>query len=233
MDWIHCNKCLKQLDSGIILHLTSCGHMFCNSCLENGSKDNTCVLCCAPCSVIKLAPDMKQEVQDYFTDPEEIMTKACEVLRFQKQHRRRLVSYVMQSAKKFYAARSEVKRMSELCQKQHSQIKEYRATIKELKSQLVNQSKQASPFMIPTSPGNNLSPSFIQCTPACKRPAKSTPYAQPYQSTLVTPNRISKQRGTSSSAQSQRSNTSNKISSTVFTPPTPESVGYKHFLKNL
>ncbi|CAH2240083.1 jg6337 [Pararge aegeria aegeria] len=31
----------------------------------------------------------------------------------------------------------------------------------------------------------------------------------------------------------RKSNNSNKISSTVFTPPTPESAGYGHFLKNL
>ncbi|CAG4929221.1 unnamed protein product [Colias eurytheme] len=112
-------------------------------------------------------------------------------------------------------------------------MKEYQRIIKKLQSQLESQSKQTSPFSVPISPGNNISPGFIQATPTYKRPAKSTPYSQPYQSNLVTPTRISKQRSSNFSSQSQRSNTSNKISSTVFTPPTPESVGYSHFLKNL
>lgn len=34
-----------------------------------------------------------------------------------------------------------------------------------------------SPFNIPISPGANLSPAFVQTTPAYKRTAKSTPYS--------------------------------------------------------
>ncbi|KAI8421517.1 hypothetical protein MSG28_009560 [Choristoneura fumiferana] len=173
---------------------------------------------------------MKPEVQDYFTEPEEIVKKCSEVLQFQRQHRRRLLSYLLQSTKKFYLARTELKRMTEICQKQHKQLKECQKTINHLESQLANKSK--SPFSIPISPGANLSPAFVQTTPAYKRTAKSTPYSA-YQSNLVTPSRISKQRSSNYSAQSQRSNTSNKISSTVFTPPTPESAGYSKFLKNL
>ncbi|XP_072932533.1 E3 ubiquitin-protein ligase RNF212B-like [Epargyreus clarus] len=232
MDWIHCNNCFIQLEPGITLHLTSCGHMFCNNCLNNEGKESTCLVCRAPCSVMKLVPDMNPEIQDYFTDPEELIKKSCEVIQFQRQHRRRLLSYLLQSTKKFYTARTELKRMTELCQKQHIQLKEYHKIIKKLEAQL-NQPKQASPFSVPISPGSHLSPSFVQTTPTYKRPAKSTPYNQPYQSSLVTPSRISKQRSANTSCLSQKSNTSNKISSTVATPPTPESAGYTYFLKNL
>lgn len=40
---------------------------------------------------------MKTEIQDYFTEPEEMLKKTCEVLQFQKQHRRRLISYLIQT----------------------------------------------------------------------------------------------------------------------------------------
>ncbi|XP_014358544.1 probable E3 SUMO-protein ligase RNF212 [Papilio machaon] len=233
MDWIHCNKCFVQLEQGIILHLTSCGHMFCNKCLENGITQNSCFVCRVPCTTMKLVPDMNSDVQDYFTDPEEIIKKSWEVLRFQKQHRRRLLSYLLQSTKKFYTARTELKRMQELCQKQHRQMKEYQKVIKHLESKLANQTKQLSPFNVPISPSNNLSPGFLQSTPTYKRTAKSTPYSQTYQSNLVTPARISRNRSISSGAHSQRSSTSNRISSTVFTPPTQESAGYINFLKHL
>ncbi|XP_061714043.1 probable E3 SUMO-protein ligase RNF212 [Cydia pomonella] len=234
MDWIHCNKCFSQLEPGISLHLTSCGHMFCNKCLDNvtkGKENATCLVCRLPCSIMKLVPDMKPEVQDYFTEPEEFIKKCSEVLQFQRQHRRRLLSYLLQSTKKFYLARTELKRMTEICQKQHQQLKECQKTIKNLETQLASANKKQSPFSIPISPGTNLSPAFIQAPP-CKRPAKSTPYSA-YQSNLVTPSRISKQRSSCYSATSQRSNTSNKITSTVYTPPTPESAGYSEFLKNL
>ncbi|XP_047509261.1 probable E3 SUMO-protein ligase RNF212 isoform X2 [Pieris napi] len=198
MDWIHCNNCFTQLEPGVTLHLTSCGHMFCNNCLNNGVKESTCLVCKAPCSIMKLVPDMNPDIQDYFTDPEEIIKKCCDVLQFQRQHRRRLLSYLFQSTKKFRAARAELRRMTEVCQTQHKQLREYQRIIKNLQSQLDGQSKQTPPFNVPISP-SNLSPGFIQTPPTYKRPAKSTPYS-------------------SSSA-------SNKISTTVFTPPTPESVG--------
>ncbi|XP_041980281.1 probable E3 SUMO-protein ligase RNF212 [Aricia agestis] len=196
--------------------------MFCNTCLNNGSKENTCLVCRAPCSMMKLVPDMNQEIQDYFTEPEELIKKCCEVFHFQRQHRRRLLSYLLQSTKKFYRARSELQRMTEVCQQQHKQLKEYQKIIKVMESQLASGGqKPSSPFNIPISPNANLSPGFIQTTPTFKRTAKSTPYNQPYHSSLVTPARISKQRSACYSGQSQRSNTSNKISSTVLTPPTP------------
>ncbi|XP_047509260.1 zip homologous protein 2 isoform X1 [Pieris napi] len=224
MDWIHCNNCFTQLEPGVTLHLTSCGHMFCNNCLNNGVKESTCLVCKAPCSIMKLVPDMNPDIQDYFTDPEEIIKKCCDVLQFQRQHRRRLLSYLFQSTKKFRAARAELRRMTEVCQTQHKQLREYQRIIKNLQSQLDGQSKQTPPFNVPISP-SNLSPGFIQTPPTYKRPAKSTPYSQPYQSNLVTPTRISKQRSSNFSVNSQSSSASNKISTTVFTPPTPESVG--------
>ncbi|XP_045769503.1 probable E3 SUMO-protein ligase RNF212 isoform X2 [Maniola jurtina] len=199
MDWIHCNNCITQLEPGITLHLTSCGHMFCNNCLNNGLKEGICLVCKVPCSIMKLAPDMNQEIQDYFTDPDDLLKKCCEVLEFQRRHRRRLLSYLLQSTKKFYAARTELKRMTELCQKQHKQIKEYQKMFKRMETQNSTLPRQTSPFNVPISPGNNISPGYIQSTPTYKRPAKSTPYS--------------------------KSNNSNKISSTVFTPPAPESAG--------
>ncbi|KOB68214.1 RING finger protein, partial [Operophtera brumata] len=92
MDWIHCNKCFVQLEPGVTLHLSSCGLMFCSKCLDNGTKQNTCLVCPVPCSVMKLVPDMDQEIQDYFTEPEEIIKKCCDVLQFQKKHRRQQTS---------------------------------------------------------------------------------------------------------------------------------------------
>ncbi|XP_039754680.1 probable E3 SUMO-protein ligase RNF212 isoform X4 [Pararge aegeria] len=178
MDWIHCNNCYTQLEPGITLYLTSCGHMFCNNCLDNGVQEGTCLVCKVPCSVMKLAPDMNHEIQDYFTDPDDILQKCCEVLQFQRRHRRRLLSYLVQSTKKFYGARTELKRMTELCQKQHKQLREYQKIIKSLESQLSAQPRQTSPFNVPISPGNNVSPNFLQTTPNYKR-ARTTVSVEP------------------------------------------------------
>ncbi|XP_069358051.1 uncharacterized protein [Maniola hyperantus] len=174
---------------------------------------------------MKMVPDMKQEIQHYFTDPDDLLKKCCEAFEFQRRHRGRLLSYLLRSTKKFYAAREELKRMTELCQKQHIQIREYQKTIKRMEGQNSTMPRHTSPFNVQISPGNNFSPGYIQSTPTYKRPAKSTPYSQPYQTNLMTPTRLIKPRFGNTSAHSQKSNNSNKISSTVFTPPTPESRG--------
>ncbi|XP_069358052.1 probable E3 SUMO-protein ligase RNF212 isoform X4 [Maniola hyperantus] len=185
MDWIHCNNCMTQLEPGISLHVTSCGHMFCNNCLKNGSKENICFVCKVPCSIMKMVPDMKQEIQHYFTDPDDLLKKCCEAFEFQRRHRGRLLSYLLRSTKKFYAAREELKRMTELCQKQHIQIREYQKTIKRMEGQNSTMPRHTSPFNVQISPGNNFSPGYIQSTPTYKRPAKSTPYSVIPKSALV------------------------------------------------
>lgn len=48
----------------------------------------------------------------------------------------------MWQTKKFYAARTELKRVTELCQKQHYQLKEQQNNIKTLQAQLANQSSE-------------------------------------------------------------------------------------------
>lgn len=44
---------------------------------------------------------MNQDIQDYFTDPDDLLNKCCEVLQFQKKHRRRLLSYLLQSVSRY------------------------------------------------------------------------------------------------------------------------------------
>ncbi|VVC95964.1 unnamed protein product [Leptidea sinapis] len=155
--------------------------MFCTNCLSNGAEENACLVCRAPCTLMKLVPDMNSDIQDYFTEPEELLKKSCDIIQFQRRHRHRLLSYLLQATKKFHTARNELKRMTEICQKQHKQLKEYQRIIKHLHTQVVTQSTTVS--IEPRDPD------------------------EIKQATI-------------------RSNTSHKISSTVMTPPTPESVGY-------
>ncbi|VVC95965.1 unnamed protein product [Leptidea sinapis] len=117
--------------------------MFCTNCLSNGAEENACLVCRAPCTLMKLVPDMNSDIQDYFTEPEELLKKSCDIIQFQRRHRHRLLSYLLQATKKFHTARNELKRMTEICQKQHKQLKEYQRIIKHLHTQVVTQTSFA------------------------------------------------------------------------------------------
>ncbi|VVC95966.1 unnamed protein product [Leptidea sinapis] len=73
--------------------------MFCTNCLSNGAEENACLVCRAPCTLMKLVPDMNSDIQDYFTEPEELLKKSCDIIQFQRRHRHRLLSYLLQANK--------------------------------------------------------------------------------------------------------------------------------------
>ena len=91
MDWIHCNACSYQPSSekGRKFLLTSCGHIYCNLCVEAGTKP-ACAVCKSACTSIQLASQMAPNIQHYFSDPEDLMRKAMQVFTFQRGHRQRL-----------------------------------------------------------------------------------------------------------------------------------------------
>jgi hypothetical protein len=91
MDWIHCNACCYQPSSEKRRKflLTSCGHIYCNICVEAGTKP-ACRVCNTECTAIQLESQMAPNIQHYFSDPEDLMRKALQVFTFQKGHRQRL-----------------------------------------------------------------------------------------------------------------------------------------------
>lgn len=101
MDWVHCNTCfVLPTDSKVLLHITTCGHLFCTNCLKK-----VCEKKCPMCgqnvaNTIPLSKDMKPDVQLYFQDPSELCSKAIkqyklgqQVAEFQKGHSKRLQNH--------------------------------------------------------------------------------------------------------------------------------------------
>lgn len=98
MDWIHCNACIRQPSSekGRKFLLTSCGHIYCNNCVEAGTKP-ACRVCNTACTTIQLTSQMAPNIQHYFSDPEDLMRKAMQVFTFQRGHRQRLLALQLSS----------------------------------------------------------------------------------------------------------------------------------------
>lgn len=89
-EWVRCNVCFKNFNAEGGM-LTSCGHFFCNrpECKLNckANEKITCPICKAQCSCISLSETLPEEVLQYFEDPEYLINKTLDVLRFQNQQK--------------------------------------------------------------------------------------------------------------------------------------------------
>ncbi|XP_076470176.1 E3 ubiquitin-protein ligase RNF212B-like [Babylonia areolata] len=96
-DWLHCNICFLQPGKGTPFHITSCGHIYCDRCLLKGSKDK-CKMCASKCSTMELSGKMKPDVEVYFQDPMDQLSKAfkrfMQTWEFQRNHRRRFFTHL-------------------------------------------------------------------------------------------------------------------------------------------
>ncbi|XP_025115888.1 probable E3 SUMO-protein ligase RNF212 isoform X2 [Pomacea canaliculata] len=96
-DWLHCNLCFLQPGDGTPFHITSCGHIYCDGCVEKGSKVS-CSMCASKCSTLELSGKMKPDVESFFLDPVDVLNKAfkkfVQTWEFQRNHRRRLFSHM-------------------------------------------------------------------------------------------------------------------------------------------
>ena len=88
-EWVRCNKCFQQFDKigGI---LTSCGHFICNreECqIKNNEENNFCPICKLKCNLISLTNVLPKEILDFFEEPEILINKTFEILKFQNQQK--------------------------------------------------------------------------------------------------------------------------------------------------
>ncbi|CAM1298270.1 Uncharacterised protein g2083 [Pycnogonum litorale] len=102
-DWVHCNKCYTRPGSKneMKFFLTSCGHIFCQECVQKCTKEN-CFVCAVKCNTITLSQQMKPDVDIYFKDPSEQIKKLIQVINFQKSHRGRLLSWLFKDKMQSY-----------------------------------------------------------------------------------------------------------------------------------
>ncbi|XP_033763499.1 RING finger protein 212B-like [Pecten maximus] len=98
MDWLHCNTCFHQPGDGGKFLLTSCGHIYCEKCIDQVTNGK-CKMCGSVCTTIPLSGQMKPDVELFFTNPMDLLKKEfrkiIQVMDFQHNQRRRFFSYLM------------------------------------------------------------------------------------------------------------------------------------------
>ncbi|XP_056346833.1 probable E3 SUMO-protein ligase RNF212 [Oenanthe melanoleuca] len=101
---VFCNSCFSEPQSPTPRFcLTSCGHVFCEVCLQKGKKDE-CLVCKSACRTLVLSKETRPDIQSLFMKID-VLSKKCskeesQVSQFQGKYRKRLVTYHKQKIAK-------------------------------------------------------------------------------------------------------------------------------------
>ena len=92
MIWVHCNVCLLPFDAQTCgFFVTNCGHIFCEGCLEAGTRQK-CSVCSNPnVKVAALDSSLRPEVKAVFADASSMTKTMVKSLEFQLFHYKQAV----------------------------------------------------------------------------------------------------------------------------------------------
>ncbi|NWI92750.1 RN212 ligase, partial [Pitta sordida] len=83
--------------------LTSCGHVFCEICLQKGKKDE-CLICRTACQTLVLSKQTNPDIQSLFMGVDMLCDKyskeITQISEFQEKHRKNLLTYYKQKEAK-------------------------------------------------------------------------------------------------------------------------------------
>ena len=114
-DWIRCNICFKgfEKNGGI---LTSCGHFFCNrpDCqIQTKDGKATCPICKSQCGTISLSDSLPPEILQFFEEPEHLLQKTMNVLRFHNNQKELLRNHFSKSSNTIRELEAKIEELKE------------------------------------------------------------------------------------------------------------------------
>ncbi|NWI36721.1 RN212 ligase, partial [Picathartes gymnocephalus] len=101
---VFCNSCLcEPRNPTPHFCLTSCGHVFCETCLKKDKKDE-CLVCRRACRTLVLSKEVSPHIQSLFMRVDVLCNKyskeISQVSEFQENYRKRLLTYHKQKIAK-------------------------------------------------------------------------------------------------------------------------------------
>ncbi|XP_028902513.1 probable E3 SUMO-protein ligase RNF212 isoform X3 [Ornithorhynchus anatinus] len=98
-----CNRCFQPPRGPSKFSLTSCGHVYCDACLQKGKKDQ-CIICNAPCRTILLTNQVDFNIQAFFMDIDNLCKKYSKetslISEFQDKQRGHLLAFYKEKTSK-------------------------------------------------------------------------------------------------------------------------------------
>ncbi|XP_038608901.1 probable E3 SUMO-protein ligase RNF212 [Tachyglossus aculeatus] len=98
-----CNRCFQPPRGTCKFSLTSCGHVYCDACLQKGKKDQ-CIICNVPCRTILLTSQVDFNIQAFFMDIDCLCKKYSKetslISEFQEKQRGRLLTFYKEKTSK-------------------------------------------------------------------------------------------------------------------------------------
>ena len=96
--WLHCNKC-NTLQSEGSFWFTSCGHIMCTGCMNNGSlapgRKGQCSVCQKSAGIIEINRSMRPDLLCMFRSPKDLLVEYANKVKgtmdFQNAQRERLI----------------------------------------------------------------------------------------------------------------------------------------------
>ena len=216
-DWVRCNVCFRNFDKegG---SLTSCGHFFCGrpECrlIYKPNEKIICPICKTECSCISLNQTLPNEVLQYFEDPEILVTRTLDVIRFQQQQKdlarqhyekqerriRELEEVIDEIRAENKKLKSEMKKKPLMSEIGDNEPKEDHGLVKDLLTKQITSSKRRfmneDAFMIQTEVPQPETPSNSRISSQLHKAAVQSQHSQDSQpSKLFTPTLASRLQG--------------------------------------
>ncbi|XP_029918125.1 putative E3 SUMO-protein ligase RNF212 isoform X3 [Myripristis murdjan] len=117
--WVRCNSCFQPVSADRKLAVTTCGHVICSVCYQQG-KQGECLICNAKCQVSPLSD---------------------KVLMFQARHQKRLLTHYQERSEKLEEV---LVKMKQEMQQMTKKLNEQRSYITKLENCLKHQNAKAS-----------------------------------------------------------------------------------------
>ncbi|GKT31684.1 Zip3/RNF212-like protein [Aduncisulcus paluster] len=136
----YCNICWRSLLFDQPNAFTSCGHFICAECQQfSPGQDIICPFCSSNCSTIPISHDLSRipgSVRRFFMDPQDLLSQAIEVYKFQVSHRNARDSSVKEQLLKFSAVSADLKHAKRELQDPNGIVSKLKGEISSLRSSI-------------------------------------------------------------------------------------------------
>lgn len=150
---------MNRVKQGVVNHLTTCLHMFCDTCTQVRPVKDQCLLCKAVCSYTILNKDLPTDMKALFRDPYDHLKEFQRIYSFQSFHRKKWLEHCKQwyhsyeiGLRKLKEAREEEKKVDLEMAAMQREFTYLKSLVAKYEQNAVNESHHN--ITVPSTPSN-------------------------------------------------------------------------------